>query len=272
MKMWKIFLLGAVALALTTTGFAQPAAYFFAYYDDGSGHNPPLGCPCTDGSIYPDGVDICLYWDQNGDGFSADDPQPGTGEGYGQVFQNCYEMNGVAGEIGQGFFTTDNLVYFAMPVDPESGDNPYYYWKISAGVGADECCWYTDTFRVNAGDLTEVFLDIEDWTCLPGLCPSDITPPNPPTNCNASDDTQCLAVQVTWQHDGENVTSFKVYRDDDATPVATANAVARTAVFPETSTTPHTYYVRAFNTSLPSDPSNTDVGSTYLKRFVSGPD
>ncbi|MDD5088156.1 MAG: FlgD immunoglobulin-like domain containing protein, partial [bacterium] len=58
----------------------------------------------------------------------------------------------------------------------------------------------------------------------------------------------------------------------DATPVATANAVARTAVFPETSTTPHTYYVRAFNTSLPSDPSNTDVGSTYLKRFVSGPD
>jgi len=272
MKMWKIFLLSAVTLALATTGFAQPAAYFFAYYDDGTGHNPPLGCPCTEGTAYPDGVDICLYWDENGNGYSADDPQPTVGAGYGQVRRNCYSFNGVAGEIGEGYFTTDDLLYFGIPVHPDSGDNPYYYWKISAGIGGSECCWYSDTFRVTAGDLMEVYLNIEDWTCLPGLCPSEADPPTAPTGVTASDDTECLSVRVSWQHDGLNVTSFKVYRDDDPNPVATANATAREINVPETTTDPHSFHVRAFNTSLPSPPSNSDMGSAYLKRFVSGPD
>lgn len=269
MKMWKIFLLSAAALALATTGFAQPATYTFYYFDEGGGTNPPLGCPCTAGTAYPDGVDICLYWDQDNNGITPNDPQPAIGTGPGQVFQNCWTFNGEEGGIERGYFVIDPPVSFQNPLEPE--DHPLYYFKISAGVGGSECCWYSYIFEVEAGAIADVYTTIDDWTCAAGLCPSDAVPPAAPTGVNASDDTECMSVRVTWQHDGVNVTSFKIYRDDNPEPVATTTATARETNVPETTTGPHTFYVKAFNTSIPSDPSNSDVGRTFLKRFVSGP-
>ncbi|MBU0509457.1 T9SS type A sorting domain-containing protein [bacterium] len=272
MKIWKTLLLGLAALGLVATGFAQPANYLFIYYDDGSGSNPALGCPCVAGTPYADGPELCLFWDADANGYSADDTQPGIGQDYGQVNENCFSLNGEELGLGPGYFGLTSYLVFLTPVQPDSGHNPYYYWRINTSQGANTCCWYSDTFRVNEGDLMEVYMTGDDWHCAAQACSSDIDLPTPPTACNASDDLYCLSVRVSWAHSGQNVSSFKVYKDALPSPVATVPATARQVDVPECDVSPHTYRVRASNPAGESTPSNADQGSTYLKRFYPGPE
>jgi hypothetical protein len=124
---------------------------------------------------------------------------------------------------------------------------------------------------VNEGDLLDVYMTGDEWHCAAGQCSTNIPLPAAPTNCVASDDTFCVSIRVSWEHSGENVSSFKVYEDALPSPVATVPVTRRYVDVPECSVTPHSFYVKAANPRGESPPSNTDQGSTYLKRFYPGP-
>jgi hypothetical protein len=260
MKLSIPILFGLVLLAFTTSVFGDDG-YLYLYYDDSNG-NDPIGTPCdSPRTPYVDGTPICIYWDSLGDGGigGVDDVQPTTGLGYGQVNYNCFAFNGGTNGLGHGYFDTDPQFYVAM-----LPTHPMYYLQINSGG----LCWRTPTFEVFPGSGEKTFADSE-WTCAIGSCGIG-NPPNAPTTCVASDDELCLTVRVTWLHDGLNVGGFNVYAND--TLVATTGQASRSSMFTVLTNAVRSYTVKAYNGNGESPTSNADNGSTYLKRFVSGPD
>lgn len=261
MKLSIPILFALILLAFTTSVFGDDG-YLYLYYDDSNG-NTPIGTPCAaPRTPYADGTPVCIWWDSLGDGGygGIDDVQPTIGLGYSQVNYNCFAFNGGTNGLGLGYFDTDPQFHVAM-----LPTHPVYYLQISSGG----LCWRSDTFTVYPGSNEQTF-DVSEWTCSVGECSGSGTPPNAPTACAASDDELCLAVRVTWQHDGLNVGGFNVYAND--TLVQTTGQSTRSSTFTVLTDAVRSYTVKAYNGSGISAASNADNGSTYLKRFASGPD
>jgi len=262
MKFVKTLLFGLLCLAVTSGAFGDQGCVQI-YYESAGGH-APLGCPCenTAQHPYPDGVPLCIFWDNDADGPDATDVQPEEGESYAQVNFNCMGLNGAGIGLGAGFFATDP--YFCVNVLPEFPDTALYYLQVNFGG----CCWRSDVFLVLPGvddwNMTQV-----NWHCTNSPCGGTGEVPSAPVNCVASNDLYCLAVWVSWQHNGQNVSGFNVYADD--TLAWSGTSTERTAGFTVFTDRVRSYTVKAYNGAGESDPSNADNGSTYQLRFAPGP-
>jgi hypothetical protein len=259
-----IFLLTGMA----SLGYGQGAFVSLNYWDDGQGApEPRLNCPCNNSdsaSAYNDGTQVCLYWDNNNNGPDPSDVQP-IGDGsneYGHSNWNCFAMNGVAWELGRGYFGTDpQLVIGQLPTAP---DTARYYLRVNSGG----CCWTSTVWTFIPG-FSEIYMTAANWTCSDSPCQTGGTHPNPPTNVQATDNTRCLYIGVSWQHDGTNISSFAFY--DGNTYLESAPPDYRQWSLPFGDVAPHMIIVRAVNASGDSA-SAPDQGSTYLMRFADGPD
>lgn len=261
MKITKTLLFALLGVALASSALAQPAQIGFNYFPDGG---PPLGCGCTGGTPYVDGTSICLYWDNNLNGPDNADVIPEEGNEYGEVNFACFSINGGAYEA-PGYFVAESYMVFTQIVDVAQGDNPVYYLEINSG----NCCWRSDTFRVSPG-IIDWEMVASDWNCSSTACPRTGNPPVAPTNFSASDNARCLSVTMSWQHTGENLNNFNIYRerpgpDELVVQVPRTSREVTVAVY---NSIQHTYYVKAANAGGESPASNTDVGSTYLIRFT----
>lgn len=265
MKLSLPICLGLVLLVFASSTLGD-SGMLDIYYDDSDG-NLPLGFPCTSPRTpFPDGTPICIYWDNNANG-PGDDDQPTVGIGYSQVNFNCFSFNGTASAVGAGYFFIDpQFVVRDLPFSDAThlGDTALYYLQINAGG----TCWWSPVFRVQPGSGEITFID-DSLICANHAC-SGGTVPNAPTNCNATDDTHCLSVQVSWQHNGTNVGGFNVYTGTDL--VASAGQASRSATFDVYDDAVSPYHVKAYNGNGESAASNMDNGSGYLLRFVGGPE
>jgi hypothetical protein len=257
MKFVKTLLLGLFCLALASAASADPGCVYITY--ENLGGNAPLGCPCENTAQHPyaEGTPVCIYWDNNANGPDTSDHQPVEGDSIGQVNFNCMTIND-----GPGYFISDP--YFCVSELPTAPDNPVYYLQVTLGV----CCWQSDTFSVQPG-VEDVLLTQANWHCVNSPCGGGGTVPNAPTNFTASDDALCLAVSLSWQHDGQNVRGFNVY--SGGAIVASFGAAQRSAEIAVFTDQVRSYSVRAYNALGESTPSNSDNGSTYQLRFANGP-
>jgi hypothetical protein len=261
-----------LVLVLSSSGFGQGAIRDFTYQDDG-GTNPPIRSLCGpgQGTILPDNsAQICLFWDNNGNGPDATDVQPTdtTEPCYGCVNYNCFPINGEDYGVGPGYFSTAGTGYaLVLAYPPESPDLPLYYWRINSSFNGDQCCWTSAVYTFTPG-YQEVFIPAADWTCTTGPCPNTGSPPDPATNVEASDDSLCLTIFVSWEHSGVNVSGFGVY--DESGLVGSVGGTARNLSVQVCDNQSHDYYVVATNAFGTSGNSNHDSGSAYLLRFASG--
>lgn len=259
MKITKTILFALLCVAMASSALAQPASIGFNSVPP----EPPIGCGCTGGTPYVDGTSICIYWDNNVNGPDNADVIPEEGDGYGEVNFSCFAFNG--GELGfPGYFVAESYMVFSQL--PEQPDNPVYYLEISSG----NCCWRSDTFRVTPGSIIDWEMLASDWNCSATPCPRTVTPPVAPTNFSASDNARCLAVTMNWQHTGDNLNSFNIYRERPGPDefVTQLPRTARTVTIAVYNSLQSTYYVKASNAGGESPSSNTDVGSTYSIRFT----
>lgn len=262
------FFLLLLILALAVTGFAQPALRDFYYVDDGiDPAEPPFRSLCGgQGTILEDGTaQVCLFWDANGNGPDPSDVQP-TQDTSGCEFcvnYNCFAINGEAQGAGAGYFvTSSSIVLYTIP------DSAFYYWRINVDIGGDVCCWTSSVYTFTPG-WQEIYMTAADWTCVTGACPITLDPPTPPVNVDASVDSRCIGISVTWIHDGLNVSGFSIY-DQDGLLSAVAGT-ARGEFVPINDELVHNIYVLATNAGGSSDTSNIDAGSTYMLHFADGP-
>lgn len=245
-----------VLLALTGSVFAQSWNATFNYIDDGNpGPRAPLGCPCTAGTAFGDGVSIGLFWDNDGNGPDDNDPQPAIGTGLGEVIEtNTITFNGNVQGLGNGYFVAEYPII--MTQIPETNAN--YFLAISSGG----CCLRTATFPAVVGPDDRNFTQA-NWSCATGSCGG--TPPNAPTNVQASDDTECLDVIVSWAHDGVNVTGFTIFAND--TLQASCDGSLRTLEVDWPRDRSANFRVDAFNAAGATRSTGTDVGSSYQMEF-----
>jgi hypothetical protein len=261
MKFARTLLFGLLCLALAPWAFGDEGCLQIEYASRGV--NAPLGCPCENTAQHPysDGVPICVFWDNNANGPDTSDSLVEEGDGYAQANFACMAMNGQGTGLGLGFFFTDP--YFCVTELPESPDTALYYLQVNFGG----CCWRSDVFAVlpGAGDLA---LDQVNWHCVNNPCGGGQVP-SAPVACVASNDLYCLAVNVTWQHNGQNVSGFNIYAND--TLITSAGSTERSRLFDVYTDRVCSYRVKAFNGAGESAPSNADNGSTYQLRFALGP-
>ena len=253
-------------LGLTSLGYGQnPALANINYWDNGTGDPElPLGCPCTEGEPYPDGVQYCLYWDNNANGPDPSDQQP-IGDGnpeYGHSNWSCLAMNGDEFNGTPGYFWTSPTLVITIP--PTAPDTALYYLRINSGG----CCWTSRVFYIGPG-LQEFDMLFSEWTCEDDSCSLVGDPPPAPTNVVASDGINCLQVDITWEHTGEDVSSFGIY-DEDGFILSTPQS-ARSARVNVDDDQVHTFEVRASN-AYGETPGNPDAGSSYLLHFADGPE
>lgn len=256
MKLTKTLWASILLLVLAATAFGDPGEIYIFYDSTETGYHP-VGAPCDVATRvgFADGVPICIFWDSTGNGPDATDRQPIVGT---EVNYNCFAFNGTFWGIGAGFFITDP--YFAVSELP---DNPIYYLQVNSGGR----CWRSDPFTMVPG-ASDLPMTEAMWHCVDNPCAGG-PPPAAPFAVQASDDQYCLAVQVTWEHNGQNVGGFNVYADGEL--VGSAGQAARTMSIQMLSDETHSFTVKAFNANGESDASNADNGSTYLLRFASGP-
>jgi hypothetical protein len=254
MKFVRTLLPGLFCLAMASWAFGDQGCLQIEYARRGV--NAPLGAPCENTLAHPysDGVPVCVFWDNNANGPDSTDIQPVQGDGYAQVNFTCMVLNGGEQGFGQGFFSTDPFFcVFELPTAP---DTNLYYLQVNSGGS----CWRTDVFTVPAG-VDEWLINEVNWHCVNAVCGSGGEVPSAPTNCLASNDSYCLSVLVSWQHNGQNVSGFNIYADD--TLVASAGATDRSWPVPVFTERVRSYRVKAYNGSGESVASNADNGSTY---------
>ncbi len=192
----------AFALLIATSGAFASVTTIISY----CGYENTLGCGCDQGTLVPfaDGTaSWCVYWDREADGVDdsdeaicVHDTDPGCAN-YACAPVNGEAICGIAGN----FAAETALVIRNLPEPP---DQPVYFIKVSGQT----CCWVSDTFRLADG-LSDVNLPDGAFHCVSAACPTGVAP-TPPTNVAVSDDQFCSEVSVTWEHSGENVSSFLV--------------------------------------------------------------
>jgi hypothetical protein len=260
MKSLKILVCAVIVAAGIPAALGQPIIAQFRYVHAGADSaNTPLGYPCSLPSRTPfsDGTVISIFWDHNNNGPDTTDRQPDSSN------FNSFAFNGAHNGQGPGYFITP--VNFIVQQPPEFPELLYYYLKVNSSG----CCWTSRTFLLRSG-AQMVSLTQFDWTCQDEACAEDPgIAPAAPTNCIATDNTECLEVAVTWEHDGANVAGFSVYEADSAHLAGAFTRFVRAANFAVDDERPRQYFVRAFNSlGALSPPSNADTGRTYLLHFT----
>lgn len=243
---------------IANTAWAQGGA-ISVYYCPVVGDEPPLGCGCDpNGRVpFPEGTPVCVFWDNNHNGPDEADVIVPLGNEPGQCSQNCWPV----GCGGPGYFFTDPL--FALTNLPQTPDTALYYFRVSGTT----CCWESRVFSVATGLNPDVFFTEADWTCGNEPCCVGFEIPTPVSNVQASDDQFCLAVDVTWEHSGQNVTGFSIFVNGESRVFTSADqrhATVDLCMDGETQ-----IGVQTINGCETADiVSNT--GSTYLRRFLPG--
>ncbi len=243
-------------LGMTTLGFSQGATITWVY-DNIDGH-PPLATLCTGGTPLQDGVIAVVKWDWDNNGPDVTDPFP-TNPNW-----TTFPLNGFGGGQGAGYFYTDPAL--VIPILPAT-DSSYYYVQVSV-TGDPGACWNSPSYHIDPGPSE---ISISGFACVTGPCPTDVTPPDAVTNVQASDNTLCMRVNVSWEHDGEGVDGFSI--NDEAGQIYQAFAADRSATIQFPDEAVHHIYVQAYNAGGPSDTTaeSSDEGGTYLLHFADGP-
>ncbi len=246
--------------SMTSLSLAQPAAIAWVY-DNVDGH-PPLADQCTNGTPLGDGSAIVVVkWDWNipPNGPDPNDPPPTNAN------WTTFAINGEAQGMGPGYFYSDP--YQVIPILPAT-DSSNYYLQLSF-IGNPGACWYTQSFHIDPG-VAEI--NITSWTCTPSPCTTTGPVPDPATNVQATDNTLCMRIGVSWEHDGENVGGFSI--KDETGQIASAVGDQRSVTVLMNDEAVHHIYVEAYNENGSSDTTageSSDEGSTYLLHFADGP-
>lgn len=204
MKLLKQLLFVSAWCIVAHNAFAQQSIATFAF----CGFEPGLGCGCEAGTRVPfeNGVDAwCVFWDRNMNGPDDADSLVPVGDYIGEASFSCQSFNDVC-SIPGNFYSDPSFAMQNMPLPP---DQPVYYLKVSGS----NCCWVSDTIRLEPG-FPEFYFTEADFTCIGSPCPTGVAPA-PVTNVTGSEDQYCSAVQVSWEHSGENITGFLVYVFDE---------------------------------------------------------
>lgn len=202
MKLLKQLLFVSAWCIVTHGAFAQQSIVTFAF----CAVEPGLGCGCEAGTRVPfaDGANSwCIFWDRNVNGPDGNDSLVPVGLEAGQSSYSCQTFNGEAYCGTPGNFYADPA--WTMQDPPPAPDQPVYYIKISG----PNCCWVTDTMRILPGQQ-DINLTEADFNCTNSPCAIGAAP-DPVTNVTVSDDQFCNSVQVSWDHDGENVSGFSLF-------------------------------------------------------------
>jgi hypothetical protein len=258
MKPMKTVFFVLCTVLLASLAYAQPAIINVAYNPS----NPLelLGSPCDAATRVPyvaGTVNICVYWDRDGDGPEDTDLQPDIGTEYGQVNWQCQSLP------YDGFFDFPEMLVINSIPDTGS-DHPDYFLRIGGGG----VCWQSTTFEATPGNVDLEFT-YANWTCLSTTCPVSGVQPNPPTNFHATVDTKCMEVVLTWQHDRQNIAGFHFWQDGirinrEGGPADSSFVVS------VTNNLPHYYRATAYNASFESVPTDSALGHTYLVEFADG--
>ena len=219
----------------------MPARVVLDYYWGGMPpFDPPLVCPCEDG-VATDFLFYCVYHDWNENGVDQED-----------TVLICLGLNGDDGIVTPSIDFSD------------ASNGEQIYVQVHSGA----CCWTTVAYTVGIG-FQQIHIAWEDWACVNDPCGAIGPPPNPPTNVQASDDTLCMAVLVSWEHDGQDVFVFNIYRDNLL--FASVSEDFRSALVPVASAAQHEFAVGATNQAGESR-SNGELGSSFRLKFANGPE
>ena len=218
---------------------SQGAVVVFSYFSE-MPLELPGRCPCNSDNPIPDGMSVCACHDIDMNG-------PDVGDSTWMCWANGDE---------HGFISPSIEL-------PEEDVGAHTYLIIS-----NACCWYTNGFVIIPGPQ-EIILSYGDFNCLNEACPAFVDPPSAPTNVQASDDTLCMAVLVSWEHDGQDVMWFNIYRD--SLIVASIAGGLRTTLISVATAAQYEFSVGAANPAGESR-SNGESGSSFRLKFANGPE
>lgn len=261
MKLLRVLLLTLALCVTVQNTFAQGMTAIISY----CGIENTLGCGCDQSTRVPfaDGTNSwCVFWDRTANGADGSDLLVEVGNGLGQANYNCAAFNGEAICGIAGNFASEFAFYVENP--PASPDEPVYFIKASGS----NCCWVSDTFRLNVG-LQDITLADGAFDCSTTPCPIGAAP-TAVTNVTATVDQFCLETNVTWQHNGENVSGFGLYTFDTDSSVwvfqAQVGDTFRSASMNLCLDGPVTVGVQAANGSQTADIVSA-VGGTFLRHY-----
>lgn len=258
-KYWLWIALLATALMTTTANAVYQVELYYCEIPNG------LGNSCgPDREMFADGSNAwCVYWDRTGNGVDESDELVPLFEdsSNGANFQ-CQPFNGELSCGYPGNFASDPIL--TLTNGPNDPDQPVYFLR----VGGANYCWTSDTFRLAEG-YQVLWLQEADWSCSPNPC-GDVTAPEPVTNLDVSVDTKCLHVDYSFEHNGENVTSFNVWVRTDPTSewifVSNLDANLRSSGVDVCKDGTVEVGIETVNAGLTS-PMVVSAGSTYLRHF-----
>lgn len=132
-------------------------------------HSDPaaaLTTTCGGATPIPDGALIKIFADADADGPDLDDPQPEVCNDppdcqlpFGAVNFNQFTMNGVALDIGAGYFGTEPPFSCTTTI-PFGGR---FYMRVYEPDNTT-VLWTSTVFTLQSG-LQEVYFTDQDWTC-----------------------------------------------------------------------------------------------------------
>jgi hypothetical protein len=186
-------------LALVALAHAQGFDVLIYDVDNPLLQSTPTGC---NGSPYPDGAIVNIYWDIDSNGPDADDPLADLGGPYPVNF-NSFPINGEA-DLGVpgGFYTISDFASLGgMPTPPR------YYLVLCSGADWNLVS-NVQTLSVGPQEWA-----VNSWTCVDSLC-SGCLPPPAPSDLVASTN-RCDGVLLTWTYPSgvPGLDQFRIVRD-----------------------------------------------------------